>query len=189
MTTNLVPRLSAAVAALVCAASAVASPVTCKDTSLNYMQIDTAYVSSCIDAGLGNIGQAGGNDVFLQNNPGYSLLAGSLGGFTTTTANATQSTGTFSIDPSYWATHSNLFIGFKFGTGNTPDEWFVYQLVNGVSSGDWTFFSVLINGQGAGGLSHLALYSDGSTVPEPATLGLAGLALLGLAMARRRKSQ
>src|ERR1044072_6006698 len=143
-----------ALAATCYMAPASAVPVLCKVDTNNHMLVSDAYVQSCIDAGagkgdLGNIGQGGGNDPFLNLHPEWTNVTGA----NSFTQNGT--TGTFSFDSSLWDTNDSLALGFKFGTGNQPDEWFVYLLQDGVSSGLWDFVNVF--GQG-GGLSHLVVY-------------------------------
>lgn len=174
--------------ALVPFGTASAADVMCKTITNNHMLVDSAYVSSCIDAGLGNIGQGNqANDDFIQaGNAGYTTLGQDplVGSFT-----QSDLEGTFSILGSYWDTWQNLFIGFKFGTGNTPDEWFVYQLQDGVTGGDWEFVKVFNKG---GGLSHIALYGKGGKeppeeIPEPGVLGLLGLLALAAGVAMRRR--
>jgi hypothetical protein len=162
--------------------------VTCKDTTLNYMNVDSAYVSSCINSGVGNIGN-GINDDFL-NNGGSALGWADVGDGSYTQGETTD--GTFSFSSSLWNDYGSLAIGFKFGTGNTPDEWFVYELQHLVSSGFWDLI-LSPTGKG-GGLSHISVYGSGSppppppgSVPEPTTLSLLGLGLLGLGLARRKK--
>jgi ABC-type proline/glycine betaine transport system substrate-binding protein len=54
-----------AMAAFAYVAPASATPVSCKDLNQNYMNTDSAYVASCVDAGVGNIGN-GQNDDFLN---------------------------------------------------------------------------------------------------------------------------
>jgi hypothetical protein len=158
------------------------------------MLVSDEYVSACIDAGKGNIGQGNQNqDDFLKNLP---LIGGLRGGYTTLGGQSfTQSgsSGTFSINPSLWSNWEDLFIGFKFGTGNQPDEWFVYQLVDGVSTGTWSFVNVFGRG---GGLSHVTLYGigsrngggDGGVVSAPGTLALVGLGLFAAGAIRRKRA-
>ena len=164
-------------------APAAAAPVYCAAISatLNYMAVDDSQVSACLASGVGNIGQGGGNDVFLSSPAGAGWTNVSAG------AGLAFSTDdhTWSFDPSMWNTNANLAIGFKFGTGNLPDEWFVFSVQDLVSSGDWEFFNV--GGRGEG-LSHLVLYANGErTVPEPGTLALLGLGLAGMGFATRRR--
>ncbi len=178
-------RLSASVLALSAFSyfgSAAATPLLCEDASVNHMYVDTSQVSSCLGAGVGNINGNTMTDAFLRGEGAGSGLLGIEGG--SFTQNGT--TGTFSLGASLWDTWSEIAIGFKFGTGNRPDEWFVYLLNPSVTSGSWQFVNVFNRG---GGLSHVQLYGRGTvaTVPEPGTLALLGVGLLGAGLARRRK--
>jgi hypothetical protein len=164
-------------------APAGAVPVLCEDVNLNHMLVDGSYVQSCIDAGVGNIGNGQNDDFLNAGNTGWTDITGDAS-FISFTQNG--STGTFSFDSSLWDDNGSIALGFKFGTGNQPDEWFVYLLQDLVSSGTWEFVNVFGTG---GGLSHITLYGgEGTTVPEPATLLLFGLGLLSLGFARRKKA-
>lgn len=185
---------TAAVALTGFAGSAQAAQVLCQNPAVNHMLVDTAYASACMDAGVGNIGQ--GNplqDDWLNSLPvGHGYINEGDQGFTQTEETKTSSKGTFSVDSSLWNSYEDLFIGFKFGTGDQPDEWFVFQLEDDISSGLWQFVNLFEKG---GGLSHVTVYGKGvcsincnpTNVPEPGTLALLGGALFGLfAVARRR---
>jgi len=157
------------------------------DTTKNYMQVDDSVVSSCLGSGTGNINGNLTNDPWLTTSgAGYTLVSkdDASNPFNITTVDNNGS-GTFTIDASYWDTNTTGAIGFKFGTGNEPDEWFVYDLVQGVSSGDWNFINVFGKG---GGLSHTNLYSTNEppSVPEPSIVALFGLGLFGMGLTRRR---
>jgi hypothetical protein len=172
-----------------------AAAILCQTETNNHMLIDDSEVSACLDAGIGNLTGNPENDEFLTGPAGgdFDTVTKSdddspLFGLTFTQDNGT---GTWSFDPSYWDSFTEAALGFKFGTGGNPDEWFVYQVIPGVSSGNWEFVNVF--GQG-GGLSHLTLYSGEGTPPaqvsEPGLLFLLGtgiLALGGFASRRRRR--
>jgi hypothetical protein len=177
----------------VLAFSANAATIQCMDTDKNHMSLDSSTVSACLDAGVGNINGNPAHDEFLQGVGSAYTLASKTDGsnpfnlsYNQTSQTKSLSTGTWSIDASFWSSYSSGAIGFKFGTGNEPDEWFVFQLVDGVISGDWDFINKFGKG---GGLSHMNLYGveDISPVPVPAAIPLFLSALAAFGFFRRRQ--
>lgn len=187
-------------ATLVLGGHASAAPILCQTPTINHMLIDDSQVSACLAAGQGNPSLTGNpaNDTFLTGagaGLGYVTLGKDDEGPNPFNVAQTQSngTGTWSFDASVWNDYSTIAIGFKFGTGNKPDDWFVFQVVSNISSGLWEFVNVYGTG---GGLSHVNLYGilgdngNGGDPPagisEPGVLLLLGAGLMGLAWVRRR---
>ncbi len=167
--------------------AALAAPILCESEDRNHMLIDDSLVSACLGAGADNPYLTGNpdNDQFLTSAAGTGYVTVSKSdGDNPFNIQYTQdgTTGTFSLDASFWDAASVGAIGFQFGTGNQPDMWFVFELVDGVTSGSWDFVNVFNRG---GGLSHVNLYRV--PVSEPGAIGLLGLGLLALALMRRRR--
>ena len=174
-----------------------AAEVICTDPSINHMIIEDLEVSACLASGIGNINGNPANDSFLLGaGSGLTLVSktDSANPFNIqinqTSQTGDSSDGTWSVDASLWTTYADAQLGFKLGTGNQPDEWFVYELVAGVTSGTWQFVNAFGTG---GGYSHANLYSTETPfvpdpIPVPAAAWLFGSALLGLAGIKRRKA-
>lgn len=195
LTNGLAILFATAVTSLLFVSQANATAVLCSENvTLNHMSIDDSQVDSCLASGTGNITGNPMNDLFLNGatGAGYEFAdkqdgAGGTSGAYSIFYTQSGDTGTWSFDSSFWDIYDTGAIGFKFGTGNTPDEWFVYELQDGISSGDWQFIAGLISH--GGGLSHINLYGvRGSTdVPEPGTLALLGIGAVMLSLSQRKK--
>lgn len=178
--------LGSVVAGLIFSASAHSAMVSCNDDpALNYMQMDDSQAAECLASGVGNLNGNPASDLFLTGvGSDYELASKSDD---SNPYNLTYGDGTWSFDSDFWNDYSDAALGFKFGTGNTADEWFVFSLQDLVSAGEWAFVNANNTG---GGLSHMNLYGkEGSvSVPEPGTIALLGLGLVGLTMTRRKKN-
>ena len=96
-----------ALAAVCYTAPASAVPVLCENPNVNHMNVDSAYVASCIDAGVGNIGN-GQNDDFLNGGAGGGWTDIGAGGFS-----QTGNTGTFSLSGSLWDDYEDIAINHR----------------------------------------------------------------------------
>jgi hypothetical protein len=97
--------------------------------------------------------------------------------------------GIWWIDQAIWNVYSDVMLVLKGGSGNTnPANYVGYLLEDGQSWG--SYLSPFMNGSKRKDISHFSIYVRGAerSVPEPTTLALIGLGLVGLAYLRRRRS-
>jgi hypothetical protein len=197
---------------------AQASSIACGDLTLGIRTTTVDPALSCLYAGLDNLGDPELisllNDELGLTLPDTSVLIerdeeNSNGGDLIITGigvgnDNDPTSGTWSFNSDLWDEYARLFLYFHFGDAQDnplggdktfdptvdPDI-FIVELLSPTYSGTWSFGP---DGAKMTGLSNVALlgYGDGGggggAAPEPGILFLMGAGLLGLGMARRRKS-
>lgn len=117
---------------------------------------------------------SGGNSSYLFD---VSLTSGSWGGG--------DAGGTWTIHSDFWATYGDAAISMHVGNGGGDPDHFVWLIVDGETSGTWAYD---FKSGGGGGLSNLQLWGrgEGTTVPEPGTIALLGIGIVGLSLCRKK---
>lgn len=99
--------------------------------------------------------------------------------------------GTWGIDASFWTMFDSAVISMHIGEGGgDPDHW-AWLIADNDLSGTWSIDFVGCDecSTKGGGLSNIKLWGvRGGSVPEPSIVALLAIGLLGMVVARRKKT-
>lgn len=168
-------------------ADCIGNPIT------RVFSVTATTVVKCLMKGNDNIGDGsdplvaiGWSELDQTGEAGPVLITGVPAGLTSGLS------GTFNIVQAVFDDYAQVAVGFKVGGGQFDPVWAIFELADNTLSGSWSV-------SGSQELSHVVLYGkgigddDGTTdddenpVPEPGTLALVGLGMLGADIVRRHR--
>jgi len=150
--------------------TATVDPADACETGLGNPNGNSFFGGGWIDAGelTGN-----GSDNFLT----ATLTSGSWG--------SSPIEANWFIDSTFWATYGAGVLSSHVGNGGGDPDYFAWLITPGATSGTFSYEILIGNG---GGLSNIRLWGrdEPTSVPEPSTLMLFGIGLLGIGFAKRK---